>query len=175
MLAKVISGGQTGADEAGVKVARWLRIPTGGTMPKGWRTLDGPRPEYEERYGMVQHTSSGYGPRTFVNVADADLTLRLACDFGSAGEMLTAKACAKLGKPMVGVHVVIRDPRHPAQTFEVDEFEVEAVIAAIRDLATKLGRPVVLNIAGNSDKTAPGMTVAATEILQRILAPFART
>ena len=173
-LAKVISGGQTGADEAGVKVARWLRIPTGGTMPKGWRTQDGPRPEYADRYGMIEHTSSGYGPRTFVNVADADLTLRIACDFGSAGELLTAKACAKLGKPSVDVHVVIRDARRPVQTFEVDEFEVEGAIATILATSRLLGRPIVLNVAGNSDKTAPGMTVVATEILGRILAPFAR-
>lgn len=174
-LAKVISGGQTGADEAGVKVARWLRIPTGGTMPKGWRTQDGPRPEYADRYGMVEHTSTGYGPRTFVNVADADLTLRLACDFGSAGELLTAKACAKLGKPVVDVHVTIRDARRPVQSFEVDEFELEAAIAAIRDLSAKIGRPIVVNVAGNSDRTAPGMTVVAWEILTKILAPFART
>jgi hypothetical protein len=46
MIAKVQSGGQTGTDVAGVRAARRLGIPTGGVMPKGWKTLDGPRPEY---------------------------------------------------------------------------------------------------------------------------------
>lgn len=173
-LAKVISGGQTGSDEAGLQVARWLYIPTGGTMPKGFRTTDGPRREYAERFHVVEHASSGYGPRTFVNVHDADLTLRVACTFESAGELLTAKACAKLKKPSVDIHVVIRDPRRPVQTFEVDEFEVEAAVAAIRDLSAKLGRPIVLNVAGNSERDAPGMTVVAWEILARVLKPFAR-
>jgi hypothetical protein len=38
MLAKVISGGQTGADQAGRRAARAAGIPTGGWAPLGWKT-----------------------------------------------------------------------------------------------------------------------------------------
>jgi hypothetical protein len=37
MIEKLISGGQTGADRAGLEAAKALGIATGGTAPKGWR------------------------------------------------------------------------------------------------------------------------------------------
>ena len=46
MIERVISGGQTGADQAGLAVAKRLGIPTGGCMPKGWLTEAGPRPDF---------------------------------------------------------------------------------------------------------------------------------
>jgi Circularly permutated YpsA SLOG family len=38
LLKKIISGGQTGADQAGLRTAKRLGIETGGWMPQGWRT-----------------------------------------------------------------------------------------------------------------------------------------
>ena len=46
MIDRVISGGQTGADQAGWRAAKASGIPTGGWMPKGFLTEDGPRPEF---------------------------------------------------------------------------------------------------------------------------------
>ena len=45
MLAKIISGGQTGADQAALDVAIKLNIPHGGWIPKGRKTEDGILPE----------------------------------------------------------------------------------------------------------------------------------
>ena len=42
MLKKIISGGQTGADREALETARDLGIETGGFVPKGWLTEDGP-------------------------------------------------------------------------------------------------------------------------------------
>ena len=50
-ISKVVSGGQNGSDQAALRAAKELQIPTGGWMPKDWMTLDGPRPEFEELYG----------------------------------------------------------------------------------------------------------------------------
>ena len=36
MLSRIISGGQTGADEGGLMAAALLGIPTGGWMPRGF-------------------------------------------------------------------------------------------------------------------------------------------
>jgi hypothetical protein len=38
MLERVISGGQTGADQGGLRAARACGIPTGGWAPRGWLT-----------------------------------------------------------------------------------------------------------------------------------------
>ncbi|MFH7326653.1 YpsA SLOG family protein [Desulfurivibrio sp. C05AmB] len=42
MLTRIISGGQTGADQAGLDVAIKLGIPHGGWIPKGRMTEAGP-------------------------------------------------------------------------------------------------------------------------------------
>jgi hypothetical protein len=44
MLKRVISGGQSGADQAAIRAARAAGIPTGGTAPRGWiaEVPDGP-------------------------------------------------------------------------------------------------------------------------------------
>ena len=43
MITLVVSGGQTGADQAGWRAAEACDIPTGGWMPKGFLTEEGPQ------------------------------------------------------------------------------------------------------------------------------------
>ena len=50
MLRKVISGGQTGADRAGLQAAKSSGIKTGGYMPKGFLALDGNKVEFQYLY-----------------------------------------------------------------------------------------------------------------------------
>ena len=45
MIKKIISGGQTGADRAGLDVAIKLSIPHGGWISKGRKTEDGTLPD----------------------------------------------------------------------------------------------------------------------------------
>jgi len=74
-LKKIISGGQTGADQGALVAGRQLGIPTGGWMPRGFLTEAGPCPPLGEMYGMQEHPSPAYPPRTRQNVKDADGTL----------------------------------------------------------------------------------------------------
>lgn len=57
MLTKIISGGQTGADQAGIDVAIKLNIPHGGWIPKGRLTEDGPLPE---NYQLQEMSTTSY-------------------------------------------------------------------------------------------------------------------
>ena len=52
-LRKVVSGGQTGADQAGLRAARAAGIETGGWAPKGWETEEGPAPWLSD-YGLKE-------------------------------------------------------------------------------------------------------------------------
>lgn len=72
---KIISGGQTGADSGALVGAVAAGIATGGTMPKGYRTELGPNPDFARRYGLQEHRSAEYPPRTKQNVRDADGTI----------------------------------------------------------------------------------------------------
>jgi len=72
MLTKIISGGQTGADQAALDAAIEMGIPHGGWIPKGRLTEAGPLPE---KYNLQEMPSKDYLKRTQQNVLDSDGTL----------------------------------------------------------------------------------------------------
>lgn len=97
-VSRVISGGQIGADLAGLHAAEALDIETGGTATKGFRQKNGCAP-WLRRYGLVEHESPQYPPRTECNVLDSDATIRLALDFDSPGELCTLRYIKHYDKP----------------------------------------------------------------------------
>ena len=139
MVEKIVSGGQTGADEAGLIVGKKLGLETGGTMPNGFRTLDGNRPEFAELYGVTEHSSWAYPPRTEDNVKNSDGTVRFAANFNSPGEKCTLKFIHKHAKPYFDVDI---DNPPPIQDF-IDWLDINGI--------------KVLNVAGNSERTSPGI------------------
>lgn len=110
-LKKVISGGQTGADRAGLECARDLGLETGGWAPRGFRTENGPDPSLKD-FGLVETASDDYPTRTRYNVRDSDATIWFGSK--SPGYWCTKKAADKLGKPFIEnptntQHIVIVD------------------------------------------------------------------
>ena len=156
ILERVISGGQNGVDIAALRAAKACGIATGGWMHRGWRTLDGPRPEYEALYGMRQSSSANYQHRTNTNVIDAHATLRIARDWGSAGELCTLRAIREHGRNFMDLSEDI---------LEIDE-EITRTVAWLHHLAH--GLPITLNVAGNSEETAPGIETTAKQFLTRL-------
>lgn len=144
------SGFQTGADISGIKAAKHCGISTGGWMPKGWITQDGPKPEYAELYGAKEHRMSGYPGRTEQNVMDTDGTIRIASDFKSTGEKLTLSNIKWHNKPHIDVD--IKNPR-----------PIEEVALWIKENNIK-----ILNVAGNSEKTSPGIEKIAFDYLVKL-------
>ena len=96
---KIISGGQTGADQGGLEGAKSIGLETGGTAPQGYRTENGPNLELKTLYGLTESASRGYIPRTIQNVLDADATVVFADDINSSGTVLTITMCKKYNKP----------------------------------------------------------------------------
>jgi hypothetical protein len=72
MLKKIISGGQTGADQAALDVAFRLGIPYGGWIPKGRLTEEG---RLDSKYKLKEMETTNYNKRTEQNVIDSDGTL----------------------------------------------------------------------------------------------------
>ncbi len=141
-LKSVCSGAQTGADVGGLAAAKACGIPTGGWMPNGCMTLDGPRRDLLETYNLKEHPKKGYPPRTDANVKDSDGTLRFASKWYSAGEKCTMKAIKWYGKPHFDIDIT--KPVLFDSWFEVYKWLSENNIK-------------VLNIAGNSEETSPGI------------------
>lgn len=157
MLEKVISGGQTGVDLAALKAAKALGIPTGGWMPKGWKTLNGPRPTYADLYGMKEHSSANYAQRTWDNVGMADGTLRLFHNEFSPGEKCTLNGIINHNKPHYDVNLT-----HWSKLMEYQKENIASMINYKLIIPYKIK---ILNVAGNSEQTAPGIEAEAFELL----------
>jgi hypothetical protein len=150
MLTKVISGGQTGADRAGLIAAKTAGLETGGWMPLDYKAQDGNHPEYAQEYNIIEHPSPLYPPRTRLNANKSDGTIRIAADWNSRGEILTLKEIQRAKKPYIDVDYT--NPRDPLE-----------VATWIRALRIK-----TVNIAGNAERTAPGIQQFATEYLTKV-------
>ena len=72
MIAKLVSGGQTGADRAGLDAAIELGLSYGGWCPNGRRAEDGTIPA---RYALAETPSANCLQRTEWNVRDSDGTV----------------------------------------------------------------------------------------------------
>jgi hypothetical protein len=156
MIERVISGGQSGADQAGWRAAKRAGIATGGWMVDGFMTEDGHRPALADLYGAVllpgvDHLSTVramYRRRAEANVRDSDATI---C-FDAARSSASANAhddALKHGKPFrcvmldrgpagLGISPAAHTPRNIAQW--IDEKGVR-----------------VLNVCGNRESKAPGI------------------
>lgn len=139
ILEVVISGGQTGVDLAALIAAKASGLKTGGWMPKGFRRLDGKFPEMAKEFGVKEHESWSYAPRTSCNVRDGDATLRIAHNFYSPGELCTKKAIDYYKRPFLDIPIDNLIP-----------------IEQVADWIIK-GEFRVLNVAGNSEQTLSGI------------------
>jgi hypothetical protein len=160
-LRKVISGGQTGADQAGLRAAVRSDIATGGHAPRGWLTEAGPAP-WLEAYGLAEHPG-GYAARTVANVRDADATLAFEA-VRSAGTDLTCRECERLGRPLLVV--VLRNWG--------DTVAPRDMAFSPRDVADWLTEQAVatLNVAGNRESRAPGIGACVEAFLVEAFAPL---
>lgn len=141
MILKIISGGQSGADIAGLVAAKRCGMETGGCAANRFETENGAKPEYEKMYNLVDKHFT-YPQRTVENIRNSDVTLIFAGNISSSGTRLTMSTCIKLGKS----HLV-----NPTAE-EIVEF-----------INTK--NPRVINIAGNRESVNPGITSRVEKLL----------
>jgi hypothetical protein len=149
VIEKVISGGQSGSDQAGLRAARAAGIPTGGTAAKGWETEDGPAPWLKD-FGLVECPIAGYPPRTRFNVADSCATVIFDTSAGkdaggmSRGTQLAIRCAMEYGRPNVVARVELGRPIPPKRPAAMAGWIAEH-------------RVRVLNVAGQRESKARGI------------------
>ena len=159
---KIVSGGQTGVDRAGLAAAMSFSIATGGWMPCGRLAEDGVVPE--GFYTLKECPTGGFCERTRRNVIDSDATLILVDALPLVGgTAYTADYAAKNGRPCKVVLLSDAD-----------------AVTQIRDWMLSLedsvrpGQPggIVLNVAGPRESGSPGIFARAKKTLLEVFAFF---
>lgn len=150
---RVVSGGQSGADQGGLHGAKMIGIPTGGHAPRGFRTEYGPMPSLATDYGLVECDAHNYQTRTELNVIDSHATVVFG-DIRSSGSRLTIGLCAKHKRPVV--HCPVPHPVDASALILVD---------FLREVA-KTHNEIILNVAGNRESVNPGIQHVTSVLIQ---------
>lgn len=162
MIARIISGGQAGADRGALDAAIEVGVEHGGWCPLGRVSEDGPIPT---RYQLRQTDRPGYRWRTRFNVRDSEATIIFTIGPITPGSRLTLRCCMELHKQV----------RH----VDLHGANVENIVRDIvdwLDTCKRFGTPVhTLNIAGSRESKAPGIQAKVRDVLTRVLSdPRAR-
>ena len=146
---KIVSGGQTGADRAGLDAAKAFGIKTGGYCQKGFKTENGFDKSLKS-YGLKQTSSSNPSYRTRLNAIHSDGTV-IFCNTDSNkaitgdGTKFTIKVLDGSGKPYI---------------LNPDKYELAEwiVINKIKNL----------NVAGNRESVFPGVYKGSLKVLKDV-------
>jgi len=158
-IIKIISGGQTGADQAGLYAAEELGIQTGGTMPKFFRTETGQCPDLAKRFHLQEHITTSYIDRTLQNILNSDMTL-LFSNGKSTGSLATEKLCARFQKRIYRVFWENGVYKYSGQEEQL-----------IHGFNLYLRHVKILNVAGNRESVNPGIFNACKDFLIQALKP----
>jgi hypothetical protein len=150
---KIISGGQKGADLGALLAAKGKNIETGGFIPKGFLTEDGPMPQLKS-LGLVEMPTTAYPPRTKKNIEESDITIIFSF-VKSAGSDLTIKTCKSLNRP----YLVITSP------------DQHNSIELIMDFIYKNDANII-NIAGNRESKSNGIQLFVFNVMSEVIEIF---
>lgn len=141
----VVSGGQTGADLAGLDAALVCLINTCGHTLKNCRNETGDHPEYVEKYHLLPICNS-YPERTEKNIRHSEGTVIFG-DVNSPGSRKTINLCKKLEKPFI--HFELIDLKSKSSKTKLIRFLSENIY--------REGEITAVNIAGNRESVSPGI------------------
>ena len=164
MLRKIVSGGQTGADRAGLDFAIEVGVEHGGFVPRGRRAEDGRIPE---RYHLTELSSISYAVRTKRNVREGDGTVVFSLDpFLTGGSSLTFEYAAQVKKPGIHIHQSAADYSEEAFFKEVwrlkdfiesNQIVVLNIVAIVGSLPN---RPLPCSVQHKRPEFLRGMRIA---------------
>ena len=149
----IISGGQTGADQAALDAAIALDIPHGGWLSRGRKTETGPLPL---RYRLRELASNRYRDRTEKNVLVADATLIFSFGPLTGGSALTEALAIRHDRPVLHVDFELVDCGQATAL-------VEQWLRALE--------PAVVNVAGSRASSEPRIYQAVYTLLIGICWP----
>lgn len=101
-IKKIISGGQTGADQGALDAAIKLGVPHGGWIPKGRLTENGVLPD---KYELKELPTQSYTKRTEKNILDSRGTVIISHGKLTGGSALTEKLATIHKRPCLHINL----------------------------------------------------------------------
>lgn len=136
-LKKIISGGQSGADQAGLDAAIESDMEHGGFCPAGRKSELGPIPE---KYQLTEMGSDLYHLRTEKNVMESDATIIFTRGKISRGSKLTRDYCRKHNKHCLHIDFTRNVPHLVPYTIGfLNEYKIETLNIAGQRLTSQPG------------------------------------
>jgi hypothetical protein len=155
-IRKIVSGGQAGADRAGLDAAIAAGVPHGGWCPAGRWAEDGTIPA---GYDLQETAARNPIVRTRRNVAESDATLIFAFGPPAGGSLATVSVARRIGRPYLVIDLDAAD----------DAGIVRRITAWLESLTSAGEAGLVLNIAGTRGSRAPGIYERVRTILDWVL------
>lgn len=142
-IKKIISGGQTGADQGGLEAGKILKIEIGGTAPPNFMTENGENLHLKHHYGLIEGEPDHaiYPKRTLKNIMDSDGTVIFG-DISSRGTRLTLSILKRHS-----INYIINP--HPSELYN---WSIENNIK-------------ILNVAGNRESKNRGIQLRTRDII----------
>ena len=159
MRLKILSGGQTGVDQAALRAARAVGFETGGWARLGWETEDGPAPWLAD-FGLVECPEPGYIACRRKNVQEAD-TMLLLGDLKSPRLIGVMREWARLRSQVA--YLTVTPGGSPPRS-----------VADFLLLARRDGRPIeTVLVAGNRESIFLGIGQRAESFLTKVFRQLA--
>ena len=149
LIYTIISGGQTGADRAGLDFAMDHQIHCMGWCPAGRKAEDGP---IDTKYSLKETPSSKPEQRTEKNIVFADGTIIFYLSNMDQGTLLTRKLCLQYKKPLFVCSLL-------------NKMDLKGILEWIRSNRIK-----TLNIAGPRESNDKGIYEATYRAMEAIFA-----
>lgn len=151
MIKKIISGGQTGAEQAALDAAIQLQIPHGGWITKGRLTEAGVLPD---KYQLKEMPTDSYPERAKQNVIDSDGTLIISHGPLTGSSQFTQNIAIKHNKPYL--HIDLNE----TDAFDAAKHVYNWITA---------NKIEALNVAGSKASKDPYIYQAALHFMEIVL------
>lgn len=155
MIEQIVSGGQTGVDQAALLIAKELGIPIGGWCPKGG--FDENQQCVSGKYSLREASTENPDERTRLNIDDSDGTLIIVPslpmpDHITDGTNLTISYAEEQNKPNLIISLA-------------DEYDdsIESIKLWVVEHEIK-----ILNVAGPRESSCPGINHSASSLFLKL-------
>ncbi|RAP36677.1 hypothetical protein B1207_07695 [Legionella quinlivanii] len=156
MIEKIVSGGQTGVDQAALLTASEVGLEVGGWCPKGGLDADGIciLDKYPQ---MKQATTENPDERTKLNIRDSDATLIIVPSWPLPANIKD------------GTNLTVEDAKRQEKPYFIFDLSNKEEDTELFQEWLKTHSITILNVGGPRESNSPGIFEESCKLLEELL------